>query len=183
MGSFPRYFAKTPDKLSITEAAALAGLVQSPSGYDPVKHPGKMLNRRNAVLHNLVEVGKISEQEYEHIKETPLDLKLHKGVGKYFLEQVRKEADELIKPKGLLLDQNELKITTTMDFTVQKAADDAIDSQWKQFSNSMKNAQIGLISLEPGYRKNSGYDRRQPGGKSAWFEPGNPNKKTTRFIF
>jgi penicillin-binding protein 1A len=147
------YFAKTPDKLSITEAAALAGLVQSPSGYDPVKHPGKMFNRRNAVLHNLVEVGKISEQEYERLKETPLDLKLHKGVGKYFLEQVRKEADELIKPKGLLLDQNELKITTTMDFTVQKAADDAIDSQWKQFSNSMKNAQIGLISLEPGSGK------------------------------
>jgi 1A family penicillin-binding protein len=147
------YFAKTPDKLSITEAAALAGLVQSPSGYDPIKHPGKMLNRRNVVLHNLVEVGKISEQEYDQLEQTPLDLKLHKSTGKYFLEQVRKEADEIIRPKGLFLDLNELKITTTMDFTVQKAADDAINSQWDQFSNSMKNAQIGLISIEPGSGK------------------------------
>lgn len=147
------YFGKTPDKLSITESAALAGLVQSPSGYDPVKHPGKMLSRRNAVLHNLVEVGKISEQEYDRLKETSLDLKLHKGVGKYFLEQVRKEAVEIIRQKGLYLDHNELKITTTMDFTVQKAADDAVNSQWKQFSNSMKSAQVGLISVEPGSGK------------------------------
>lgn len=147
------YYEKTPDKLSITEAAALVGLVQSPSGYDPIKHPGKMLNRRNEVLHNLVEVGKISEQEYDRLKETPLDLKLHKGVGRYFLEQVRKEADDIIRPKGLLLDLNELKITTTMDFTVQQAADDAVNSQWKLFSNSMKNAQVGLISVEPGSGK------------------------------
>ena len=144
------YFGKTPDKLSITESAALAGLVQSPSGYDPIKHPGKMLSRRNQVLHNLVEVGKISEQEYDRLKETPLTLNLHKGVGKYYLEQVRKEAVEILKPRGLYLDRNELKITTAMDFTVQKAADDAVVEQWKQFSNAMKAAQVGLISVEPG---------------------------------
>jgi 1A family penicillin-binding protein len=144
------YYGKTPDKLSITEAAALAGLVQSPSGYDPVKHPGKMLTRRNAVLHNLVEVGKISEQEYDRLKDTPLGLNLHKGVGRFYLEQVRKQAVDILRPKGLYLDQNELKITTAMDFTVQKAADDAVNTQWKQFSNSMKAAQVGLISVEPG---------------------------------
>jgi penicillin-binding protein 1A len=144
------YFGKTPDKLSITEAAALAGLVQSPSGYDPIKHPGKMLNRRNQVLHNLVEVGKLSEQEYDRLKETPLTLNLHKGVGKYYLEQVRKEAVDILRQRGLYLDRNELKITTAMDFTVQKAADDAVVEQWKQFSNSMKSAQVGLISVEPG---------------------------------
>jgi len=147
------YYGKTPDKLSITESAALAGLVQSPSGYDPIKHPGKMFNRRNTVLHNLVEVGKISEQDYDRLKETPLGLNLHRAVGKYFLEQVRKEAIEIIKQKGLYLDHNELKITTTMDFTVQKAADDAVNSQWKQFTNSMKGAQVGLISVEPGSGK------------------------------
>jgi membrane peptidoglycan carboxypeptidase len=144
------YYGKTPDKLSITEGAALAGLVQSPGGYDPVKHPGRMLARRNEVLHNLVEVGKINEQEFNRLKNTPLGLNLHRGMGKYYLEQVRKEAVEILRPKGLYLDQNELKITTAMDFTVQKAADDAVNLQWNLFSNSMKAAQVGLISIEPG---------------------------------
>jgi len=112
-----------------------------------------MLNRRNEVLHNLVEVGKITQQEFDRYKNTPLGLNLHKGVGKYFLEQVRKEAVEILRPRGLYLDHNELKITTTMDFTVQKSADDAVNAQWKQFSNSMKNAQVGLISVEPGSGK------------------------------
>jgi penicillin-binding protein 1A len=160
------YFGKTPDRLSITEAAALAGLVQSPTGYDPVKHPGKMLTRRNEVLHNLVEVGKISEQEFEKLKNTPLGLNLHKGVGRFFLEQVRKEAVEILRPRGLYLDHNELKITTTMDFTVQKAADDAINAQWKQFSNSMKNAQVGLISVEPGSGKILAMTGGNPGSNS-----------------
>ena len=52
------YFSKTPDKLTIDESAALVGMLQSPNGYDPDKNPNKMLNRRNEVLHNLVEVGK-----------------------------------------------------------------------------------------------------------------------------
>lgn len=78
------YFGKTPDKLSVTEAAAIVGMVQSPGGYDPVRHPGKMFNRRNEVLHNLVEVGKISETDFDRLKNTPLGLDLHDGVGKFF---------------------------------------------------------------------------------------------------
>ncbi len=144
------YFGKTPDKLSITEAAAIVGMVQSPGGYDPIKHPGKMFNRRNEVLHNLVEVGKISESEFERLKNTPLGLDLHDGVGKFFLEEVRREAVDILRSKGIYLDRDELKITTTMDYTDQLAADNAVSSQWKQFPNSMKEAQIGLISVEPG---------------------------------
>jgi 1A family penicillin-binding protein len=143
------YFGKKPDNLSITESAALVGLIQAPSGYDPVKYPGKMLARRNVVLHNLVTVGKISEQDYNKYKNTPLELTMHDGVGKFFLEQVRREAVEILKPKGIYLDHSELKITTTMNLDIQKAAEDAVDAQWKQFPNSMKDAQVGLISVEP----------------------------------
>ncbi len=144
------YFGKTLDKLSITEAAAIVGMVQSPGGYDPVKHPGRMQNRRNEVLHNLVEVGKISEADFDRLKNTPLGLDLHDGVGKFFLEEVRKEAVDILRSKGIYLDRDEIKITTTMDYDFQIAADDAVNSQWNQFSKSMKDAQIGLVSVEPG---------------------------------
>ena len=144
------YFGKTPDKLTITEAAAITGMVQSPEGYDPVRHPGRMLNRRNEVLHNLLEVGKISESEYERFIKTHLGLDLHDGVGKFFLEEVRREAVDILKSKGIYLDSDELKITTTIDFNAQVAADDAVKSQWNLFPKYMKEAQIGLVSVEPG---------------------------------
>jgi penicillin-binding protein 1A len=144
------YFGKTPNNLSITESAALVGLVQSPSGYDPVKHPGRMLARRNIVLHNLVEVGKLSKDEYNRLKKTQLGLNMNNSIGKFFLEYVRREAVDILNRKGIYLDKDELKITTTLNFEMQKAAEDAVNSQWNRFPKTMKSAQIGLVSVQPG---------------------------------
>ena len=44
------YFGTTVQKLTVTEAATLAGIVENPSAYDPILHPGNALNRRNTVL-------------------------------------------------------------------------------------------------------------------------------------
>jgi membrane peptidoglycan carboxypeptidase len=143
------YFGKTPDKLSITESCALVGLVKNPGGYDPYKHPEKTLSRRNEVLHNLVEVGKISESEFEKYKETPLGLKLNDHIGKTFIEHVRKEALDILHNQ-YSLNRDELKITTTLHYEVQKAAEQSIAAQWNNIPGSIKEAQIGLISIENG---------------------------------
>lgn len=144
------YFNKTPDKLSMTESAALVGMVQSPNGYDPVKHPGRMLNRRNEVLHNLVEVGKLQSSEFEKLKEKPLGLVLNENLGGQFLEYIRKQAVEILGPGGMSLNKDQLKITTTLNYNIQKAAEDAVEWQWERFPDRMKDAQIGLVSIEPG---------------------------------
>src|SRR6266700_978562 len=44
------YFGTSAAKLSVTQAATLAGIVENPSNYDPVRHPGVVLERRNTVL-------------------------------------------------------------------------------------------------------------------------------------
>lgn len=148
------YYGKTPDKLSITESAAIVGLLQSPSGYDPAKNPSKMLARRNEVLYNLVEVGKLSEKEFRKLKNTPLDLKLRTDAGRHFLEHVRKEAVALLNKKGIYLNRDQIVITTTLDMNMQQAAEDAVESQWKNLPDKMKkDAQIGLVSVEPGTGK------------------------------
>jgi len=170
------YFGKTPDQLSITESAALVGLVQSPNGYDPVKHPGRMLARRNIVLHNLVEVNKLSESDYTKLVSTPLKLNLNDSFGKYFLESVRKEAVDILSPKGLSLNSDELKITTTLNYNMEKSAEDAVMTQWKNFPTSMKEAQIGLISVEPG----TGMIRAEIGGNPN-AEPRGINRATQIF--
>jgi 1A family penicillin-binding protein len=144
------YFGKTPDKLTITEAATLIGLLQSPARYDPAKHPEKTLIRRNVVLNNLVEVGKISKEEFKKFKNQPLTVKLKEYIGGYFLEQVRRDATEILNQRGIYLDKDQLKITTTLNPVMQKAAEDAVNDQWNSFPASMKNAQVGLVSVEPG---------------------------------
>lgn len=58
-----RYFGKPPSVLSWPQAALLAGLVQSPSGYDPLRHPRAALLRRNEVLAQLAETGALTHRQ------------------------------------------------------------------------------------------------------------------------
>jgi len=157
------YYSKTPDQLSLTESATLVGLVQSPNGYDPNKAPDKLLKRRNEVLYNLVEVGKLSNSEFQRLKKTDLGLKLYENVGRHFLEHVRKEAVSIVQKMGLTLSRDELRITTTINYDMQKAANDAVAAQWKELPQSMQDLQIGLVSVEPG----TGMIRTMIGGNAS----------------
>jgi membrane peptidoglycan carboxypeptidase len=51
------YFGTTVSKLTVTQAALLAGIVENPSLYDPVKHPGQALTRRNRVLARMAQTN------------------------------------------------------------------------------------------------------------------------------
>jgi 1A family penicillin-binding protein len=144
------YFNKPPNKLSLPECAVLVGLLQSPTLYDPSKHPDKLLARRNEVMYNLVQVNKISEKEFKKYKNTKLNLALNRLNGKSFNEYVRVEAENILKQKGLKLYNSQLKIYTTLDSKIQESAEDAVKYQYNRFTGYMKNAQIGLISVEPG---------------------------------
>jgi membrane peptidoglycan carboxypeptidase len=54
------YFDTTADRLTIPEAALLAGMVQSPGQYDPVQHPEAAAGRRNVVIGQMRAQGEIS---------------------------------------------------------------------------------------------------------------------------
>src|SRR5436190_1734205 len=59
------YFAKPASDLQPHEAALLAGLVRSPSGYSPNNNPKRALARRNLVLRLMRDTGRITEAEYQ----------------------------------------------------------------------------------------------------------------------
>jgi membrane peptidoglycan carboxypeptidase len=147
------YFSTTPDKLTITESATLVGLLQSPNGYNPEKNPQKLLNRRNEVLHNLVEVGKLSKNEFNKLKQQPLNLKRHFSIGKHFIEQIRRDALAIVRQKGLTLSKDQLKITSTLDYQTQLSAEEAVTKQWNSMKKNMQTVQVALISIEPGTGK------------------------------
>ncbi len=70
-----RYFGKRAGAIDWQQAALLAGLVQSPTGYDPLRHPHAALIRRNEVLAQLAEIGAISHGRSRVLQATGLGLK------------------------------------------------------------------------------------------------------------
>ncbi|MGW2726090.1 transglycosylase domain-containing protein [Streptomyces sp. NPDC001494] len=69
-----RYFSKHAKDLNLQESALLAGIVQSPSRYDPVNDEAEATKRRNTVLQRMAEVGNVSQTEADRAKEKPLGL-------------------------------------------------------------------------------------------------------------
>ncbi len=68
------YFDSTPAQLSVPQAALLAGLVRSPSQYDPVDNPEAALARRNLVIDAMVDVGSITPAQGAAAREAPLGI-------------------------------------------------------------------------------------------------------------
>ncbi|WP_158848955.1 transglycosylase domain-containing protein [Saccharothrix deserti] len=68
------YFETTPDKLTVPQAAMLAGLVNSPTFLDPEARPDKAIERRNMVIDLMLDNGKLSPEDAEVHKRAPLGL-------------------------------------------------------------------------------------------------------------
>jgi membrane peptidoglycan carboxypeptidase len=66
------YFNTTPDKLTVPQAALLAGMVNSTSAFDPVRHPQASLERRNIVIQQMRDQQMIDEAQAQAALATPL---------------------------------------------------------------------------------------------------------------
>ena len=66
------YFNTTADKLSVAQAALLAGMVNNPPFFDPWSHPDRATERRNLVLDRMVDNLKLSRADAERMKTEPL---------------------------------------------------------------------------------------------------------------
>ncbi len=69
------YFGKALDKLTIGEAAILAGLPKAPSAYNPVANPQRARQRQQYVLRRMRELGHISEQQFAEAAKAPLHVR------------------------------------------------------------------------------------------------------------
>ncbi len=67
-----RYFGTSASKLSLSQAATLAGIVQQPVGYDPTRNPQAATSRRNVVLDKMVQAGSITAAEARAAQAIPM---------------------------------------------------------------------------------------------------------------
>jgi|GEM_PF-492996 len=137
------YFGVDVDKLTLPQAALLAGLVQSPSRYDPSTNPDAAKTRRNEVLDAMATNKYVSQTQADAAKQMPITLHITSGqsvdscvesVAPFFCDYVR---NTLLKDKALGATDEErqrrvyeggLEIHTTLDMKVQQAAQNAVDT-------------------------------------------------------
>ena len=60
-----RYFGKSAIDLTLSECAVLASITQNPSWYNPIKHPENNVKRRKNCLDKMLELGFITQEEYD----------------------------------------------------------------------------------------------------------------------
>jgi membrane peptidoglycan carboxypeptidase len=135
------YFSKAAIDLTLPESALLAGMVQNPAAYNPVKYPDASIARRNVVLDRMLEVGKIDQATHDAAVATPLVLNrnpsrqgcLAAEGAAYFCDYVVHvvESDPsfgaTVDDRRKLLRSGGLTITTTLDRNVQQITQDAVN--------------------------------------------------------
>jgi penicillin-binding protein 1A len=112
------------------EAALLAGIIASPSAYDPVAHPVAAKARRDLVLQNMLAQGRLTRAQYDNAIVQPLwsgelDTPRVRTLAPYFTTWVRQQLIDRFGPEKAF--EGGLKIKTTLDLDLQNAAQAAID--------------------------------------------------------
>ena len=123
------YFSKSPQELTLAEAALLAGLVKAPNYYSPFKNPEQAKKRRKTVLDRMLTVGFIYENDYKNaLNETIPTEKppIASNICPYFVEYVRLQLEPVFGED--MIYRGGLSVYTTLDADYQKAAEAALES-------------------------------------------------------
>ncbi len=120
------YFGKSVSDLNLQEAALLAGMVNGPK-FSPLNNPSGALTRRNLVIHQMMEEGKITSADETSAKKTPLGLHIQyprNDLAPYFFEDIRKYLESTYGTEAV--HERGLRVYTTLNIQMQKAANQAI---------------------------------------------------------
>lgn len=120
------YFSKHARNLNLEEAALLAGLPKAPVYYSPINFPERAMKRRNLVINNLLEDGKITAEEAVRAKASPLRLNIEQEntPAPYFVEEVRRYLER--KYGTDQVHEGGLRVYTSLDLDLQRAANQSV---------------------------------------------------------
>ena len=117
------YFNKSTFELSLSEAATIAAMAQSPSRINAIKAPKRTEQRRNWILSRMLKLRMISKNDYDNAFKTPLavvkNIDLYQVDGRYLAEKARQD---IISRYGLEAYKNGWSVYTTLDSKLQASA-------------------------------------------------------------
>ena len=134
------YFYRQPERLTLSQATMLAGLVQAPSRLAPTKNPERAAKRAKLVLRAMVAAGFLDEAKARATPIPMLDNRWRDNLptGTYFADWAMPQARALTE-SGYA----DLKITTTLDARIQNIARGVIARA------PLGNAQIAMVAMRP----------------------------------
>jgi penicillin-binding protein 1B len=154
------YLGKDLAKITLPEAAMLAGLIQSPGGRNPFSHPDKAQARRNTVLKMMLEGNFITERQYREAVASPLQVnhgEVESSDAPYFVDLVNEELQTRFQNRDFY--NSSSRVYTTLDLQLQHDAVESVrvgmpetDVQWKRKNkkygtSEFPAAQVALVAL------------------------------------
>ena len=133
------YFQKPSTELSIAEIAFITGIPNNPSRYNPLKHMDNALDRKNLILHEMFELGMLSEEEYETEKNRKIvlnkkEIHLNNDVADYAQSYaVHKAVEEIMKLNGF-------------QFLYDFSSDEERKNYWELYTEEYGNARSEFVS-------------------------------------
>lgn len=150
------YLGKNLKDVNVAEAALLAAILNKPGLYDPFTHPDNARHRRNLVLNRMADQGYITDAEAQQWKAYPIPTEQPgdsaTSIAPYFEEWVRQILDSRF---GDAIYRNGFKVYTTLDVTMQRAANRAMEQGWTAIENDPnfdhpKYAEFDTVRSFPG---------------------------------
>ncbi|MDP9985408.1 membrane peptidoglycan carboxypeptidase [Arthrobacter oryzae] len=157
-------FSTTAKDLTLPQAALLAGVVNSPTLYNPATNPDKSIVRRNQVLDEMLRLGKISRTQHDEAVATPIQLKIspqqqgcaNATMAPYFCDYISHlilnnpayGPTEAERERRLF--RGGLTIVTTLDSRLQAAAQAQVDGT---AGANPDHWAASLVSIQPGSGK------------------------------
>jgi penicillin-binding protein 1A len=121
------FFGKSLDKLTVAEAATIAGVPKAPSRYNPIVDPARATGRRSYVLRRMRELGFIDAATADAANKEPMEARAHAPLfdveAPYVAEMARLELRQRFGPNA---ETTGYKVYTTVDGRLQAAANRAV---------------------------------------------------------
>ena len=147
------FFGHPAKDMSPSEAALLAGILPSPSAWDPAEDADKAQERWGRVLQFMLDDGYITQAQFNEAKQKGMPKteesqtkQIYAGTNGYLLQMVRAELENKAKISPEQIDTGGFKIVTTINQKDQEAAVNAVHSLPPGASPNLRKA---LVSIDP----------------------------------
>ncbi|MBM3808867.1 MAG: PBP1A family penicillin-binding protein [Acidimicrobiia bacterium] len=151
------YFAKDVRNLTLSEAALLAGVIQSPQIHSPFNNPERAKDRRDTVLRSMVEAGYITEDAAARAQQEPVAVvaRAVDNEAPYFVDYIGNVLDDTFP--GVTAKPGALDIYTTLDLNLQRYAQEAVREGIASVDTILNRrkrgprrvAQAALVAVDP----------------------------------
>src|SRR3989440_898629 len=151
------YFGKELKDITLAEAATIAGMIQSPTRYSPVRQNDAARARRNMVLGTMVRDGFITLDQASNTANEPLLMAdfdpARESVAPYFIDYVNRVAERGTAVPPVDHAQDAHATITSLDLDLQRLAADAIAHQLERLDKIYQphgqTPQVALVALDP----------------------------------